>query len=328
MNIDEILDRFSRVKIMVIGDAMIDSYLRGNVDRISPESPVPVVDVKESDHHLGGAANVAANLKALGIKPILCTVIGSDHEGRIFKELLEEHGLASSYVIEDPLRLTSVKTRILRKNHQLIRFDRETTDDLSPSVEKAFLQWVTNGIKEQKPDVILFQDYNKGVLTQKLISEILAIADREEIPVAVDPKRKNFSMYKGVTLFKPNLSELNAALGWDMSGANEDKLNSAAEALRAMLNNRITLVTLSERGMFYSDGVQSGIKSAQLRNIADVSGAGDTVISIASAALAISLPLQCMVELANIAGGLVCEEPGVVPVSLPKLKIAAADLSC
>lgn len=328
IDINALLGQFSNLTIMVIGDSMIDSYLRGNVDRISPESPVPVVDIRETEHRLGGAANVAANLKAVGVKPILCSVVGQDYESRILKELLTQAGISTTYLIEDPSRQTSVKTRVLRKNHQLIRFDRESTDDLTPSVEKAFIDWILTGIKEQKPDVILFQDYNKGILTPQVISDVLKAANDLQIPVTVDPKRKNFSLYKGVTLFKPNLSEINAALGWDMTGANEEMLRSAAEAIHAMLGNRIILVTLSERGIFYSDGVQSGIQPAQMRIISDVSGAGDTVISIASAALGAGIPLKCLVELANIAGGLVCEEAGVVPVNLVKLKNAASGIHC
>jgi len=312
---------------MVIGDVMVDAYLWGKVDRISPEAPVPIVAVHKRESRLGGAANVAINLRAMGASPLLCSVIGSDRQGEELLELMRELSMDTSGMLQMEGRVTTVKTRVIGNNHQLLRVDDEITEDLDTKTENLLGNRIESLLDERRPAVVIFEDYDKGVLTAELISRIVTACKKRGIPTAVDPKKKNFLSYKGVTLFKPNLAELKAGLKIDIDKTNAEKLQQATSAFQQSQNIDTLMVTLSEAGVFYSKDGQAGILPAHIRNISDVSGAGDTVISVASLCLALGLRPRTMAALANLAGGLVCEKVGVVPVDKIQLQEEATGLT-
>jgi len=308
---------------MIVGDVMVDSYLWGVVDRISPEAPVPVVDVNHREERLGGAANVALNIKALGAETVLCSVIGTELKGDMFMKIMEEEGLSTAGIYRSKDRITTTKFRIIGNNSQLLRVDEEVTHDLQAEDEKAFLDICLEQNEEQKIDVLIIQDYNKGILTPQVIQRLIETARRNNIPVVVDPKKKNFDLYRNVTLFKPNLKELKEGLKIDFREPEEEVLNDTVNLLRDKINVDIALITLSEYGIYISarkgDQTESHLLPAHRRNIADVSGAGDTVVSVASLCLAAAAPLDTIAEVSNLAGGIVCEKVGVVPIELPRL---------
>ncbi len=311
--LEEIFERFNGLKVMVIGDVMVDSYVWGRVTRISPEAPVPVVGAKSREARLGGAANVALNLKELGVDPILCSVIGDDLEASSFLTLLEKSGIRSEGIMKSPFRITTIKHRIIAGNQQLLRVDQETEKNLDKDEREKFLEQLRalmDGL-----DAIIFEDYDKGVLSRSLIQSIISIAEEKGIFTAVDPKRKNFFTYENVDLFKPNLKELGDALGLSIDGGDPSQLMSSVHKLRERMDHGATLLTLSEHGVFIDWGGESKKLKAHKREIADVSGAGDTVISIATAAMALKLPMDFCADLSNLGGGLVCEHPGVVPIN-------------
>jgi rfaE bifunctional protein kinase chain/domain len=318
MTATELFERFSRINVLIVGDVMIDRYINGEVNRISPEAPVPVVQWNSEEDRLGGAANVALNIRAMGATPFLCSVIGDDADGERFLGLLPGHGLSAMGIIQSGKRPTTVKTRVMAGKQQLLRIDRETVAPLDASeagrlAEKA-LQLLDGG----DIHVIIFQDYNKGVLFPDNIRALLAEAHKRGLPTAVDPKFHNFWEFSGVTLFKPNLKEVRAQVGIPVI-AETTSLELAAAQVRKRLNNLNTMITLSEKGLFLDDGVHSRIIPTQPRAIADVSGAGDTVIAIVALGLAAGMDLDALGALANLAGGQVCEHLGVVPVNKGQL---------
>ncbi|GJM31304.1 MAG: carbohydrate kinase [Saprospiraceae bacterium] len=316
----DIFQRFGQQNILVVGDVMIDRYLTGRVSRISPEAPVPVVEFQESQNRLGGAANVALNLRALGAKTFLGSVIGQDENTVIFQELLEELGLSATGILTSSERMTTVKTRVIASNQHLLRVDREDTKDLSAQESNNFLSQIKGLLDTEKIDLILFQDYNKGVLTEQVIRGIINEALKRNIPTAVDPKFKNFWAYQKVTLFKPNLKEIRSQLPFPVSPTLDD-MKKAANFIKDKLNNTATVITLSEKGLFVMDGQSSVIIPTQERSIADVCGAGDTVISVLALGLAAGYNnLYEIATLANLAGGQVCEKVGVVPVDCKQLQ--------
>ena len=317
--IESIFDHFTKKKVLIVGDVMVDAYLWGNVERISPESPVPIVEINETEERLGGAANVALNVKALDAEPILCSIIGEDREGEIFQNLLSEKNLSEEGIIKTSERPTTVKSRILCRNHQMLRFDREVSTGISPTLQSKLISTVEKILNDHNIDVVIMQDYNKGVLTPEVIRGVISAANARNIPVVVDPKKKNFLEYKNVTLFKPNLRELADGLNMDLNKADRTSLNEASNILKNKINNAFTLITLSESGIYYDDGREQQILPAHVRNISDVSGAGDTVISVAALGISAGLSSYLIAELANLAGGLVCEEVGVIPVDKRKL---------
>ena len=314
----DIFEAFNQLNILVIGDVMIDRYLTGRVDRISPEAPVPIIQLLQSDNRLGGAANVALNLKALGATPYLCSVVGADDNGRTFLDLLPANGISNRGVIQSPDRITTVKTRLMAAGQQLLRVDQEVSDDLNEDDARKLLATVRELLDQHDIHVLLFQDYNKGVLTPAVIREIILEALQRGIPTAVDPKFNNFWDYKRVTLFKPNLKEIKAQLPEVV--VESASLKRAADQIRARLDNRYTLITLSEKGLFFDNNGTYGILPTYPRSIADVCGAGDSVISIVSLGLALGMDLQEVALLANLAGGQVCEKVGVVPVDKAQLE--------
>ncbi len=312
-NKKQLFEDFSQLSILVVGDVMIDRYLSGKVDRISPEAPVPVVRFESSEDRLGGAANVALNIGAMEANCVLCSVIGKDENGKNFLDLLPKHSLSAEGIMESDYRQTTVKTRIISSNQHLLRVDREDTFGLVPEEESAFIQKIKTLLDQKSFDVILFQDYNKGVLTSNVIKEIIAESLEREIPTIVDPKKDNFLAYKGVTLFKPNLKEVREGLGIRIEPVT-DSLKEASSQLRHHLNNKYNLITLSEKGLYIDDEKEGHLFPTQARNIADVCGAGDTVVSLAALGLGLKLPIEEIAVLSNLGGGQVCEKVGVVPV--------------
>ena len=318
----EIVDKFPKLDpIMVLGDVGVDKYTFGTVDRISPEAPVPVIDVTKKEKGLGGAANVALNLKALGAEPILCSVIGEDKSSAQFLKLLQEENLINTCIIQSSRRRTTVKQRVIGNNHLLLRIDTEDKFDLDNWENDQLFHTIKDNLKDI--DVVIFQDYNKGILNQGNIESLVTLCKKEGIPTAVDPKKKNFLSYLGVDLFKPNLKELKEGLNLDLDLKVEENLIEAETQLRALIKNKLSMITLSELGVFVADEHEKSIVPAHIRNISDVSGAGDSVISVAALCLALNLPKEQIASLSNLAGGLVCEENGVVPVNLKNLILEA-----
>jgi len=314
-----IINSFTGLKAMVIGDVMTDSYVFGKVDRISPEAPVPVVHITHREERPGGAANVAINIKALGATPILCSVTGDDVSGHTFETLLGKEQLSTKGILKIAGRKTTVKTRVIGNNHQLLRVDDETVEDLTGNAAAAFVNLCTELIQTEKPDVIIFEDYDKGVLSVSVIEKITDAANKANIPVAVDPKKKNFNSYKNITLFKPNLHELKSGLGISIDKIDVPHLKKAVSTFLDERSIAMVMVTLSEAGVFIATANEAILLPAHVRNISDVSGAGDTVISVAALCLALNLPIATIAGLANLAGGLVCELVGVVPIDKQKL---------
>jgi rfaE bifunctional protein kinase chain/domain len=316
---EQLFSKFNDLRILVIGDVMVDAYILGKVNRISPEAPVPVVSFEQEEKRIGGAGNVALNLVALGAKPIVCSVIGDDEQGHDLKAIFVEKGISSQGIIVSNDRKTTVKTRVVANKQQLLRIDSETTSPINEAEENALLlqiqQLIENGI-----DGIIFEDYNKGVLTENFIQQVIALAKTAGIPTTVDPKRDNFLAYQGVTLFKPNLKELKEGLNLAFDFKTEkEKFEQAVAVLEEKLKNTVSFITLSEFGVFIKEGNQQHYIAAHLRNIADVSGAGDTVIAVATLCLIAGASIADIAGISNVAGGLVCEKPGVVSISKEEL---------
>ena len=320
----KLFDSFSSQRVMIIGDVMVDSYLFGKVERISPEAPVPVVSVNYRSNRLGGAANVALNINSMGAVPVLCSVIGNDEKADTFIKLLKTDNLPVQGIIKSKNRITTTKFRIIGNNTQMLRVDEETESDLDTDDRHELLKRIENILENDEINVIVFQDYDKGILCQEVINTIIDLANKFKIPVVVDPKKKNFKAYKNINLFKPNLKELKEGLNIDLELSEIENLRNAIEQLHKSQNIEIVLTTLSEAGVFISYKNENNTFTnkqipAHIRSIADVSGAGDTVIGLASLCLASKLPYPELAKIANLAGGLVCEEVGVVPINKEKL---------
>ncbi len=314
------LKAFNGLTAFVLGDVMVDAYLRGTVSRISPEAPVPVVNITAAkEYRLGGAANVAINLKALGATPFICGVVGTDEGGKEFKNQLTANGLSQEGILSPDERITTVKTRVLSGQQQMLRFDEEDTHDLSEEQIRQLYVRVIQLMDAHPPDVLILEDYDKGTLTPRLIEKILKICRERNIPVAVDPKRKHFLDYKGVALFKPNLKELCEGLNIEVDPRDINALKAAVNVLYKELGNTCALITLSEHGIYADDQKEAFRLSALPVQIADVSGAGDTVISVAALCLALGAELELLATLSNVAGAWVCEQTGVVPINKEEL---------
>ncbi len=308
-------DKFNGLGILVIGDVMLDSYVMGKVNRISPEAPVPIVSLENEDARIGGAGNVALNLLALGAKPIICGVIGEDSSGDKLLNLFEKNGISTDGLVKSMARKTTVKTRVISNKQQLLRIDSESTFPLLESEEIKLNDTIQN-IINQGIDGIIFEDYNKGVLTDSVIQNTIKIAKEKDIPTAVDPKKENFLSYKGVSLFKPNLKELKEGLNLNFDfNSNKDLFEKGIEVLEEKLQNEISFVTLSENGVFIKNQTEKYYVPAHMRSISDVSGAGDTVIAVATLCLISGASTKQIAEISNLAGGLVCEKSGVVSIS-------------
>ncbi|WP_462281748.1 bifunctional heptose 7-phosphate kinase/heptose 1-phosphate adenyltransferase [Salinivirga cyanobacteriivorans] len=315
----QVFDGFSSKKIFVVGDVMIDSYMWGKTDRISPEAPVPVVSVTDKENRLGGAANVGLNIKAMGAESVLCAIIGDDAQGRIFRELLEKRAMTDKGLMETTDRPTTVKTRVIASSQHLLRVDEEKSEAVSNIIARKFAERTAELMIKEKPDALVFEDYDKGNITPEVIHIIVEKAREMNIPVLVDPKKRNFFAYKNVTLFKPNFKELVEGMKITLEKTDTEAVANAASKLKQKLNAEYVMVTLSEAGVLLTNGESQYTMPAQKREIADVSGAGDTVISVLACCMAGKLNAQKSTVIANIAGGQVCEKVGVVPVDKAQL---------
>lgn len=313
-----ILQAFSKLHVVVVGDVMLDNYRWGEVERISPEAPVPVVAIHKSECRLGGAANVALNCKSLGAKVTMASVIGKDEDGDNLLRLLKEEDIQTDLVEQSTDRITTSKTRILSRNQQMVRLDSEMKEELNVREEHAFIDATLRFLQIQKPDIVIFEDYNKGVLKENIIEKIIRHCKSLGILVAVDPKLNHFLAYKGVDIFKPNLKEVREGLHLSLQQIDEKQMDEVHALLYKHLQHHISFVTLSEKGVYFNEGRGGKIIPSHRREIADVSGAGDTVIAVAAMVYAITKDAEKMAVWSNIAGGLVCEEVGVVPINKEK----------
>jgi len=309
-----LFEKFNHFNILIVGDVMIDTYFWGKVERISPEAPVPIISRTNVEHRLGGAANVARNIKALGANPILCSVIGNDDKADILLDIMTKSELITEGLLKHDSRITTVKTRVISDNHHLLRIDEEIRTNITEEIEIKFFALIKKMVSESKIDAIIFQDYDKGVITPNLINSIVELAKLNKIPTLVDPKKRNFRNFKGVTLFKPNFKELVEGLKLEISKKDIEGIHQASKILQKEQDIQIVMTTLSELGVYISDNGGYHQIPAEIRDIADVSGAGDTVISTASLCLAAGLPPKIIAWISNISGGLVCEKVGVVPI--------------
>jgi len=316
---EELFNDFNSLKIGVIGDVMLDTYIWGKVDRISPEAPVPIVSLHHKEQRIGGAGNVAINCSSLGAKVFMLGVTGDDDEASQLEQLLKKNLIDTTGIIKSAKRKTTNKTRIISRNQQMLRFDAEVTDDLNQEEEAALLKQISNFIEHEDPNILIFEDYNKGVLTEKVIEQAIALCRASGVITAVDPKRKNFFSYQNVDIFKPNMKEVQEGLNLMFETNDIYQLRNIHEQLQKQLQHKVSLITLSEKGIFYQQLQNAAIIPSHLRNVADVSGAGDTVIAVAAMVYAATKNAHLMAEIANIAGGLVCEEVGTAVVDREKL---------
>ena len=309
---NSITNSFTDKNILVVGDVMLDRYYFGNSDRMSPEAPVPIVDIDKVVDRLGGSSNVALNLSTLGANPTLCGAIGDDLDGEILKEKLIESKISTDFVITASDRPTTVKSRIISKDHQVVRMDREATHDFSKDLNNQIIASLSDAITGF--DAIILQDYNKGLLNKESIPIFIEMSKNNSIPIYVDPKHKNFDLYTGVRLFKPNISEFNNFL--------EESKNFEDDAFlfSNQIKSEVLLITKGADGssMFHENEHYSIPTKAQ--NVHDVSGAGDTVISTFCLSDICGASPQESAYLSNFAAGRVCEEVGVVPIALEMLK--------
>ena len=316
--LENLFNQFEGKHVLVIGDVMLDSYWWGKVDRISPEAPVPIVHVTKKEFRLGGAANVALNLKTLGAAPIICSTIGQDAEADVFLTEASKQNISTSGIIHIPARPTTVKTRVLGQKNQMLRIDTEDDSLIEDEDSDKLFELIVQHMDDAA--LIIFEDYDKGVLSEALITDIIFEANHRNIPIAVDPKKRNFHFYSGATLFKPNLRELAEGLKLDINSHSPiEEIRSAANQLIHSMHLKYVMVTLSERGVYITDGNEGHLLPAHIRSISDVSGAGDTVISVAALAMLTGASMEIVAALANLAGGLVCEKAGVVPIQKQEL---------
>lgn len=303
-------------KIAVIGDLMLDGYFWGDVTRISPEAPVPVVEIENEFFRFGGAANVALNLVKLGSEAIPIGTIGNDTEGKVFLDLLNQHSITSKGIFVDNSRPTSTKTRVIAKNQQVVRIDKESKVLINSLIEKSIIDLLKKNISEL--DGIILQDYNKGVLTPKIIKESIKLALNNSKIISVDPKFSNFKLYKNTTVFKPNRKETEDILGIRISS--DAEISKAGNELLKLLKSKYVLLTLGDKGSALFEKGKKEIRiPTKARKVADVSGAGDTVIAVITAALCAGASITEAAYISNYAGGLVCEEVGIVPIDKEKL---------
>lgn len=319
MDFVNLFEQFRGLRAMVLGDVMLDEYLWGRVDRISPEAPVPVVQLTRKDHRIGGAGNVGLNLAALGARVSMVSVTGEDPEADILRRMLSDGGIGVEDLLSVKGRVTTTKTRVISRNQQMLRIDNEVTDPIEEGIERILIERIVRRMELEKPDVLIFEDYDKGVLTERLIGQVTELCRRSCVVTAVDPKRRNFFAYTGVDIFKPNLKEVREGLSLESDPVTLEALRDADLALRSRLGHRYSFITLSDKGVFYSDGRHAEVIPSHMRNISDVSGAGDTVISVAALAFAATRNMSLSAAMANIAGGLVCEEVGTVAIDPKRL---------
>lgn len=319
IDFDKLFKDFTQLKVAVIGDMMLDTYWWGKVDRISPEAPVPVVAVSKKEQRIGGAGNVALNIQSLGATVHAISVLGNDDEADQLIGLLKGNNINTTHVVKSAERITTNKIRIISRNQHMMRLDAEITKPLSHSDETNMIASFEDYIKKENPQIVILEDYNKGVLTATVIEKVISICRVNNILTAVDPKRKNFFEYRHADIFKPNLHEAKEGLNIISDEVSPELLSGIHESLKEKLQHRISFITLSEKGVFIQSDNEKAIIPTHIRSIADVSGAGDTVIAVASVVYAATKDVKLMAEMSNIAGGLVCEEVGTVAIDKDKL---------
>ncbi|HSQ43733.1 MAG TPA: PfkB family carbohydrate kinase [Ginsengibacter sp.] len=326
IDFDKLFNDISKMKVAVIGDVMLDTYWWGNVERISPEAPVPVVAVDRREKRIGGAGNVALNIQALGAAVAILTILGDDDDGVQLKRLLLDNKIDTRFILESKKRITTNKIRIISRNQQMMRLDAEHTEDIDETDETKLQNQIEKYILSEKPDVVILEDYNKGILTKNIIENTIELCNKNNVPITVDPKRKNFFSYKNATLFKPNLHEVFTSLNLIPGEVSIELLSDIHDKLKENLEHSISMITLSEKGIFYQEKSDKNIIPSHRRNIADVSGAGDTVIAVASLIYASSKNIKLATEVANIAGGIVCEEVGTAAINKERLLMECKEL--
>lgn len=326
-NLEQFSSSLPNQNILIVGDVMVDAYMWGSVTRISPEAPVPIVAIEQRERRLGGAANVAFNIRSMGAKPVICSVLGNDDEAKEFLQIMYQHDMDKRGILTSDDRLTTVKTRIIGNRMQMLRVDEEITTPLSAADEQALIERIDRIFKTMPVSAVIFQDYDKGCLTPAVIDHVTELARRKGVITTVDPKHRNFKNFHDVTLFKPNLKELKEGLDIEVDDTTRESLQADLDRAAALLHERqrigIALITLSAKGVYVCDfrGEKpvSAIIPANTRSVSDVCGAGDTVISVITLALAAGLDAETAVRYANMAGGIVCEEVGVVPINRERL---------
>ena len=313
---DELKEKFYGKKVAVIGDMMLDCYFWGSVSRISPEAPVPIVEIDNEFFRFGGAANVALNILKLGGIPVPIGVIGNDNDGDIFKNLLNDSGIQADGIFIDKSRPTTAKSRVIADGQHVVRIDKESKEYISSETSQKLFAFLNRSIDDL--DALILQDYNKGVLSYDLIKESIETANNKGKIITVDPKFNNFFSYKNVTVFKPNKKESEDALG--VKFKTEEDIIKAGEKLISKINSQYLLLTLGEKGIALFDKENNYWRiPTKARKVADVSGAGDTVISTLTVALSAGADIKTASYLANYAGGLVCEEVGILPIEIDYL---------
>ncbi|MFT3910709.1 MAG: PfkB family carbohydrate kinase [Ferruginibacter sp.] len=323
---NKLFQSFTQIKVGVIGDMMLDTYWWGRVDRISPEAPVPVVAVSKKEQRIGGAGNVALNIQSLGATVHAISVLGDDADGEQLTDLLKSNNINTGYLLKSGGRITTNKIRIISRNQHMMRLDAEITKELATTEEEKLVACFEEYIKKEKPQIVILEDYNKGVLTPAVIEKVISLCKANNILTAVDPKRKNFFAYRFADIFKPNLHEAKEGLNIISDEVTGELLSNIHAALFEKLNHHISFITLSEKGVFYQTNNEKAIIPTHIRSIADVSGAGDTVIAVASVVYAATKDIKLMAEMANIAGGLVCEEVGTVAIDKNKFLLECQQL--
>jgi rfaE bifunctional protein kinase chain/domain len=319
MKLPHLFKRIAALKVGIIGDVMLDTYMWGNVERISPEAPVPIVSLQRKELRIGGAGNVALNVQSLDARAFVLTVTGDDDNAQQLNGLFSSQEVNIQYSFTSKERITTNKTRVISRNQHMMRLDAEINYDLNKEEEEKLLSRFEEFVRIENPDVVILQDYNKGVLTEAVIRSVISICRKQNVITAIDPKRKNFFAYKHADLFKPNLKEAKEALNIITTAVDAELLQSIHAELYNLLEHKVSLITLSEKGIFYQQENESEIIPSHLRKIADVSGAGDTVIATAALLYAASKDIRLAAEISNIAGGLVCEEVGTVAINKEKL---------
>ena len=317
-----IIENFSDIKVLVIGDVMLDRYWWGSVRRISPEAPVPVVNLEKTSLAAGGAANVAANIAGLGAEPYLIGIVGDDDEAALFAKVLASINVSAEYLVNIKKRPTTIKTRIVAHSQQVVRIDQEDSQALDKSSEEILLGSIEKIIDEVS--VVVVSDYAKGVISEKIASRLISKAKQTNKPILIDPKGRDYSKYKGATLLTPNKQE--AALACNLEADGQHLVEKAGKTLMESFDVDAVLITQGEKGMTLFERAKSPFHLDTLaRDVYDVTGAGDTVIATLGVAVGAGADLRKAAELANISAGLVVEEIGTTAINIKRLKEATAD---
>ena len=324
IDFDSLKTGFSNLSVLIVGDVMLDRYLTGNIERMSPEAPVPIFDLGDEYARLGGAANVALNIAGMGATALISGVVGDDAHGRKMVELCQTHNIDATNLCVVK-RCTTTKTRIIAGRRHILRVDNENTQGLNADESKTLLDGIEQTLDSRRIDVVILQDYNKGVLTKPNIERVIRLAKKYHCTVAVDPKKANFFAYRGVDLFKPNLKELETAFKKHVI-ADTNGLEACATELEKKLENECTLLTLADKGIFCKKGKDFYHGLTTVQRIVDVCGAGDAVIAISAMAYRLNHGPIALCFLGNLAGGIVCQHVGVMPCTINDLERALSGL--